>query len=324
MIANWPQILDTRRLFKALQYHLYTIWLFTFSDMKTIMFPTAIWGLFNALSGPYLTTNSKPSAITILRRFPIALLWTWIVLLPFCINNQRTPDAILEDKINKAWRPMPCQRLTPLQAKRLMFTIWAGGCLLCYSMNAVVPWAMLFLLGFVYNDLGGSEHLFIRTLINGLGFQTFGWGASIVVSESRDYALNWNAALWFPVVGMVVFTTVQTQDMYDQEGDLERGRRTLPLVVGDGPARWTTALAVSTWSCFCPFFWGLPWGGYVVPVIVGLCVSSRTLWRRSVDADKFTFRIWCFWTLCLYVLPYTRYLAGEQDHHHLGLVGKLI
>jgi 4-hydroxybenzoate polyprenyltransferase len=322
MLANPSQIHEAGRILNAIPYHLYTIWLFTFSDMKTIMFPTAIWGLFNALSGPYITTNNEPSATAILCRFPLTLLWTWIVLLPFCINNQRTPDAIVEDKINKAWRPMPRERLTPAQAKRLMYAIWAGGCLLCYSMNAVVPWAMLFILGHAYNDLGGSEDLFIRNLINSLGFQTFGLGASMVAADSRHYQLNWNAALWFSMIGAVVFSTVQTQDMYDQEGDRERGRRTLPLVIGDGPARWATALAASTWSFLCPLFWGLPWGAYIVPVLVGLCVSFRTLHLRSVEADKLTFRIWCFWTLCLYVLPYARYLVDDGESLG-GLVSKL-
>jgi 4-hydroxybenzoate polyprenyltransferase len=285
--------------------------------MKTIVFPTATWGLFNALSGPYLSTNNRPSAAAIMNRFPLTLLWAWVVLLPFCINNQRTPDAISEDKINKPWRPIPQQRLTPAEAARLMYAVWAGGCFICASMGAVVPWAILFILGHVYNDLGGSEHLLIRNFINALGFQAFGLGTSMVAVDARRHELNWNAALWFPTIGMVVFSTIQTQDMYDQDGDRERGRRTLPLVIGDGPARWATALAVSTWSCLCPLFWGLPWGGYVLPVTVGLCISSRTLCQRSVGADRLTFRIWCCWMLCLYALPYVGYLVG----HNMGPVG---
>ncbi|KAK2603618.1 hypothetical protein QQS21_004199 [Conoideocrella luteorostrata] len=312
---NSAVILNALQLYDTAIYHLNTIWLFTFSDIKTIIVPTSLWGVFNALSGPCLTSNNpnnSASETRILKRIPLVVFWTWIMLLPFCINNQRRPEAIMEDKIGKGWRPLPAQRLTPVQATRLMYTLFAAEFVVSYTMSTTLPCIMGLVLGYGYNDLGGSERVFTRNLINSLGFSTFGLGASLVSMGSRHHYLNSNATLWFLVIGMVIFTTVHTQDMHDREGDRVRGRRTLPLVIGDHPTRWVTALTVTTWSFLCPRFWDLPWTGYVVPVAVGGSVSIRTLWLRSIKADKQTFQIWCFWTLSLYALPAVKHFLAED------------
>lgn len=76
-------------VFSALRWHLYTIFLFTASDFKTIVIPKTIFGTFNALSGSILSTGSQSPAYVILARAPLVFFWTWINLLPFNINNQR-------------------------------------------------------------------------------------------------------------------------------------------------------------------------------------------------------------------------------------------
>ncbi|KAF7879536.1 hypothetical protein EAF04_000731 [Stromatinia cepivora] len=279
--------------------------------MKTILFPTSIWGLFNALSGPHLTTNDNPLTTDILCRFPITLIWVWLALLPFNINNQRLPDAIEEDSINKPWRPLVSGRLSPLQATFLMYAIFILDFLVSFLMHAFIPCLIMFILGYIYNDLGGADSAITRNFINALGFQAFGWGATMVASNSVKYGLSQAATLWFPLIGLVVFTTVQSQDMYDQEGDRLRGRQTLPLVIGDGPARWVIAIGVTVWSVYCPQFWGLSLlgkGSFMV-TILGVVVVYRTLLKRTVEEDKLTFKIWCFWTLSLYILPYVRRLS---------------
>ena len=52
--------------------------------------------------------------------FPLALMWTWLNLLPFNIFNQVGNAAIAEDCINKPWRPLPARIINQKQAISLM------------------------------------------------------------------------------------------------------------------------------------------------------------------------------------------------------------
>lgn len=101
----------------------------------------------------------------------------------------------------------------------------------------------------------------------------------------------------------MVCTTVHTQDMYDQPGDSAAGRKTVPLVIGDCPARWTIATAMAVWSWVAPVHWRSTVIGYLAPVTLGVLVGFRSLAKRSVEADKMTFRIYNAWLVSIYVLP---------------------
>ena len=181
----------------------------------------------------------------------------------------------------------------------------------------------LMALGFFYNDCEGADRGWaVRNLINAFGFMSFASGASEVAVESEQQDINyWEGGTlewWLGVVGLVVATTVQTQDMYDQEGDAARGRKTLPLVWGDSMARWCTAIAMAFWSIVCPWFWQVSSRGSVASVMLGLLVVGRTLCSRSVAADKVTFRFWNLWMMSLYVLPVMKFTGREKLIHDGG------
>ncbi|KAL8724363.1 MAG: hypothetical protein Q9166_007999, partial [cf. Caloplaca sp. 2 TL-2023] len=84
-----------------------SLYLFTASDLKTVVFPKSLVGTLNGLSTLFSASGTPSSTLEVFSRIPLILLWTWLNLLPFNINNQRQPAAILEDKINKSWRPLP-------------------------------------------------------------------------------------------------------------------------------------------------------------------------------------------------------------------------
>ncbi|EPE24311.1 hypothetical protein GLAREA_08162 [Glarea lozoyensis ATCC 20868] len=155
---------------KPLPYHIYTIWLFTRSDLKTIVGPSTLFALVGLLSGPILTTNPSPLLFETAKRLPRALAWIWINLLPFNIDNQRQPNSIAEDLKNKAWRPLRSRRLSPEQATRLMLALYLLAFLSSLALGGVWQCIGLMALGYWYNDLHGGDRLYIRNFINACGY----------------------------------------------------------------------------------------------------------------------------------------------------------
>jgi 4-hydroxybenzoate polyprenyltransferase len=114
---SWDGFTGTRgRLFtgdKSGVYYAYTLWLFTFSDLKTTILPVTLFGFAAALSGPLMTTvNKSPTVYELFSRLPVVLFVTWLKVLVGTIANQRLPNSIVEDSINKKWRPIPAGLLS--------------------------------------------------------------------------------------------------------------------------------------------------------------------------------------------------------------------
>lgn len=303
-----------QHLFSAssLLYQVYTVWLFTRSDLKTIVGPQAAFSIICTLSGPVLTTQTSPCMLEVIRQIPAAVFWVWVNLLPFNIANQRQSKAIEEDSINKPWRALPTKRLLPEQATYLMMLSYLAAILTSLRLGGLRSCVAMILLGFYYNELGGADNSFVvRNLVNAAGFLSFASGATEVALNRLHSSLNHTAYPWFFVIGAIVFSTVQSQDMSDQEGDDKRGRKTVPLVLGDEFARWSIAIPVLLWSCFCPWFLGLPAWGYLHCLSMGSIVAYRTILRRTVDADKTTFKIWNAWMVAIYLLPLIKRLSME-------------
>lgn len=100
-----------------------------------------------------------------------------------------------------------------------------------------------------------------------------------------------------------MISSVHSQDLYDQAGDSIRGRRTMPLVMGEWPSRISIAGAVATWTAFGRWFWQVQGLGCVPVVMLGVVVAIRTVSSRGVEEDKRTFKLWNAWLVALYFLP---------------------
>lgn len=160
-------------------YHCKTMWLFTFSDLKNIAIPSTIAGLSNALAATICGMSTPSGPHSIIWRTPLNFIWVWTNLLPFDINNQRTPPAIAEDSINKPWRPMPQGRLSPSQPKVTMICLYVAAQLLSFQFNGGVRKGIMPVFpGTWYNNFGGVDsHPFVRNAINALGYLCFISGA---------------------------------------------------------------------------------------------------------------------------------------------------
>lgn len=278
------------------------------------MFPQSIFGVITALA-LYSELDGVLPWGRVLSRIPGVLFWVWINLLPFAIDNQRQPAAILEDSHNKPWRPMPSGRMTEAQAKVVMLGFYPLAICASLQLGGLKQCLTLIVLGYGYNDLNLADwHWASRNAINALGFCSFASGALDVVLSESSYHISPDMYWWLLIIAAVVFSTVQTQDMADQIGDRLRGRDSFPIAVGDGAARWLTAVPVAAWSFFCPFFWKISNGPNILIAVIGTAVSCRLLVYRGVEADKRTFRLWNAWMAGLYVLPLWA-AAGPRTLH---------
>lgn len=148
-----------------------------------------------------------------------------------------------------------------------------------------------------------------RNFINACGFVCYTSGAMEVAlgthTPPKPFLIQ-----WFAVIGGVVSTTVQIQDLFDQAEDYACGRKTLPLVMGDWESRVVTVVPIVFWSWYCPWFWSAPAITHLGFSTIGLVILWRMLSRREVDDDKITFKIWNDWMVFLYSIPFlqiTRY-----------------
>ena len=283
---------------RPLFYDLHTAYLFTSKDIKTIIVPQTLFGLFNA----YAATHD---ASAVLSRTPFVLAWVFLNLLPFCIDNQRQPGSMAEDSVNRPSRPLPAKRLTAeaaftwvlvLYTAAFVLSLFVGGTSMCIALVAI---------GWLYNDCQMSEQGLVgRNVLTALGYAAFGVGALMVAMPTMalDNGLGAKTWVWVAILVAVIGTTGHVTDMADLEGDRQRGRKTAPIVWGEEVAKWTICVPVGVWSVLCPWFWEARFLGLLLPVLTGGKIISRLLTEETA-AHKNTNRIWNLWVVVLYMLP---------------------
>ena len=83
----------------------------------------------------------------------------------------------------------------------------------------------------------------------------------------------------------------------------------VPLVVGDGPARWTIAITMTASSVLLPTFWRVALWGYGAPMVIGAVVVRRVIAKTTVAEDEITWKLWNLWMMSLYLLPYAKSIS---------------
>lgn len=257
-----------------------------------------------ALAGPSLTEIHAADPRAIISRIPHVLAWTWLNTLISDLANQRLPDSISEDAINKAWRPLPAGRIQASETRRLLLQTIVIVLILSLYLGAVQETLLLMSLNWMYNDLGGSDEGYIgRSLMNSAAFACYGSGALRVAGRGVGSVWNSMTYQWIVLTAAIVFTTMQVQDLKDQDGDRVRSRKTMPLILGDKVARWTIAAPVIFWSFVCPAFWALNVYGYIAPLVLGIVIAIRVILLTSKEADSLTWKTWGYWLMSIYSLP---------------------
>lgn len=285
-------------------YHLYTTWLFTVSDLKSVVVPETILGLTTALSGSLLTDNDAPQSRDIFLRTPQVILWNWLNLFLFDLCNQSQTQSVIEDSVNKPWRAIPSRRISATQTRTLLLLVIPAVYLSTLTLGGTWESVTLMIGTWMYNDLGGADNgVIVRNLLNGFGYICYSSGSMKVATGFGQHDLNGTSTIWLAIIGGIIFTTLQMQDMADVHGDAKRGRKTVPLIYGDRFARWSIAVPVVAWSLICPAFWGVGVFGYVLPIIAAGVFLTRLFKYRSVEDDGLTWWFWCSWLSAVFITP---------------------
>lgn len=225
----------------ALVDRLHTLWLFVTIDLHSCVYPCTAFAALTSLSGLATTSNPPPDLKTVLLNCPIVMIWVWFNLLIFTISNQRLPKNILEDQLNKSWRPLPAKRISPDGARKvlLMFAIPATFAISFLIGTALEEVWVAVVLQYLYNDLeGGNEIWLIRNLLSSALLATYDHGSLRILSHTLGHQLNPAGHQWILIIWIIAFLTGPLADFSDQSGDQEINRRTLPLVCGDTVARY--------------------------------------------------------------------------------------
>lgn len=297
-----------------LRFHAKSLLLFTGDQILDTVIPGTAFGVLAALSGPTLDLPIQ-EPLAILSRVPHTSLWLWLVILQFCVQNQRSSDSVAEDSINKPWRPIPSGRMTSAQADKLLMVTHVLAAALSYHLNVLPIFLVYVCLITAYNDYGGGNKSgIVRNLFCGAGFSCYFSGA-MSIAIGRDVAMSAAGWKWTAVIALgILVTTIQTQEFRDEAGDKARGRRTLVTELGRKAALWSVIGTVAFWSVFVPlgFFRG-GWITATVPVTLGsalLASAAQAYTKNDNKLDRKMYKIWCLWMLGFCPLPLLASIFG--------------
>ena len=291
-------------------YNLRKLYLFTVDDFMSIVLPNTSCGVALPLASGLL---HRPATIRhIMPRVPLVIFWVWANLLFFNMSNQSQPGAILEDATNKPWRPIASGRVSVQCVQNYISATRLGLFGISLAFGGTYPSLLLQFLTFCYNDLNGGEVWLFRNVLNAGGYLCFTVGAMQMARGSQQFDFSNTGLKWLGWTSAIITCTMQIQDLYDQEGDRLRGRRTIPLVFGNAIARYSIAIPVVFWSFVAPAFWTLPIFGFLPSVTLGTTITTRLLrnGKGNVAYDKVTFVYWNAWLISVHMLPVWAQLFG--------------
>ncbi|KAI0662475.1 UbiA prenyltransferase family-domain-containing protein [Cubamyces menziesii] len=253
----------------------YTLWLFTFSDLKTILFPTLAFGI---------AASPDDSSAHVGQR----ALWIWLHLLQFCVSNQRLSPQ--EDATNKPWRPIPAGRLSMTSATWLRWALLPACLTLSIHYDVVLPSVALALGTLAHNEFGMDSQWLPRNVCNAVGYAAFNAGATYAACGNRCTPKLTSIAAQV-LNALVILTTIQAQDFQDTEGDRATGRTTLPIVFPRS-SRWAMIVLLTAWSTLLSAYWQTSAVHAALLALSGAAVGSRFVLYQDAASDRLSYRLY--------------------------------
>jgi 4-hydroxybenzoate polyprenyltransferase len=268
-----------------------------------------------------LPTVAFPSSLTeliesdILRRTIFAMLWIWLVMLQFTLHNQRRPESIIEDSINKPWRPLPSGRISVKGVNCLLFVTYLATSVLSFQIGVISHFIVFTGLVYWYNDLGGSDRSgLFRNFLNASGYAClFSAPLRISLDPSEELKIGDRATLWTLIMVLVIFTTIHAQEFRDEAGDKARGRQNIITSIGHTWARLLLVVFMTFWCTFIPMWLGLTYKGAFVTWALGLwtaVLTIRGMVKRTEELDKNMYLLWSCWLFSCTPLPLVKAIGG--------------
>ncbi|KAJ6546377.1 UbiA prenyltransferase family [Mycena sp. CBHHK59/15] len=271
----------------SLRYFFWTLFLFTYTDFKTIIFPVTV---FACTAAPYQSFG----------RLFYAIFWTWLNLLQVDVSNQY--KSIAEDAKNRPWRPLPDGRISQKSAA-LMRWILAPLCMLSglpFGSGVVLCSITLTVILIAHDEIGFATNWVGKNLINAIGYASFEFGATKIMNITPR--LDHIALQSLVCSALLIFTTIHTQDFSDIEGDRANGRVTLPIYAPK-VSRIYTFLALGVWSVGLGRVWDLGPSSQILLCGLGLVIGWRFYSFRTASDDTKTYIAYNVWLLLIHLLP---------------------
>ncbi|KAJ7607407.1 UbiA prenyltransferase family [Roridomyces roridus] len=273
--------------FKSLRHFLWTLFLFTYTDFKTIVFPVT---MFASIAAPVHVNG----------RLFYGILWTWVHLLQVDVSNQY--KSIAEDLANRPWRPLPSGRISQRSATILRFLL-VPTCVLAsapFGREVILSSLSLTALLVFHDEFGASRHWAGKNFINCLGYLSFQVGATqIMNTHSR---LDYVAVQALVFNSLIILTTIHAQDFSDVPGDQALGRVTVPIYAPN-TSRIFTLVALVVWSIFLGRLWNLGPIYHSLLCVLGMAVGWRFFRFRTPTEDAKSFIAYNAWLLFTNILP---------------------
>ncbi|KAF8839043.1 hypothetical protein BDN67DRAFT_817885 [Paxillus ammoniavirescens] len=270
-------------------YHIYTVFLFTRNDIRTVIIPVTFFAIAAApLCSPIYVLRSA--------------LWIWLHLLQFTLANQiKAPE---EDKINKPSRPIPAGRITVYNATILRWSLspLCLGYSALYSVQLVFTSLHMQLFNLWYHELNGDNKWASKNILTAFIYGSVELGGTLAAGCDPS-KLSQTGKLAVQLSVAVFASTMHCQDFKDVDGDRLIGRRTLPMVFPVA-SRISAGLGLSLWSlCLC-YIWDLDWLCTVAFVAYGCLVGARFMLYRSVEADRQSCKYYSMWFSLHHLFPW--------------------
>nr|WBQ21652.1 (-)-epi-alpha-bisabolol synthase [Stachybotrys sp.] len=306
------QQLSVSRVVESLGHHLYTLYLFSATDIDCIIATSMVFGFLNAAIAPALSMGPALTVLGMIKAAPVMLLQVWGVLLLTEFHNQRHPESTAEDLINKPWRPVPSGRVTTQQVNILLYLIYPFNILVSSMVGGLVPCLTTSVFAIWYNEFGGAADPFLKGWHNGVGITGFWAGTLEVATGSSIFSGEGTAAVWLAILMAMVTTTSQMQDFRDMDGDAAAGRKTIPLVIGDMPSRILSGLSVFAWTATTCWYWNVSWQQGMLPTVTALALVGNLFRDRTRKGDAITWKLWSPWVFSLFFMPFLKHYQASS------------
>lgn len=271
------------------------MWKFISNDIVDTILPNLL-AFFAAWI--YSSQPLKNIAIPLLH----CLIYSVIYIYTFCISNQI--NSIEEDKINKPYRALPTGYVT-LSDTRKRLIAYNFLYLLIGGFYDILWWSLAWqVVTYLLNFFGWSHHWFTK---NVLGMTL---GTIILLNAQFNIAiqgvqLSITTIAYIFIISFWAGVALPIQDMRDQEGDREMGRKTLPLVYGDNQAR---RILFVNFALVCPGIFllllltqlpfitvitsAIPAGILILSVATHWLIAFRILRFKTPKEDNLTYHIY--------------------------------